>query len=249
MLKLRFAYFFARTSFQATSNSRKSLVSAKWRILLPLDSHSTSSWHHPYFTLMETSCPQAAHCRCRFCHQQERSRATRNGEETERGSREGKMKRWGKWEKRKWILSLPGESWSSLRLMCWIDLRLFPLRFFLSLMSLHTLSSPHYTRAHTPGSYFIKNPLCYWLAKLPLNFHLALRLVYVPAPLVLSPKPLDPLLVGRSMAHSHRRSGRGADCRWSRFHLFLPLLVFCISLLGWRVNFPPEYSSHRQILF
>lgn len=33
-------------------------------------------------TLMETSCPRAAHCRCRTCHQKERSRATGRGEET-----------------------------------------------------------------------------------------------------------------------------------------------------------------------
>lgn len=65
-------------------------------------------------------------------------------------------------------------------------------------MSLPTLylATQKHTHTHIPGCN------CYWLPKLPLNFHLALRLVYVPAPLVLSPKPLEVLLGGRSMAQS-----------------------------------------------
>lgn len=60
-------------------------------------------------------------------------------------------------------------------------------------MSLPTLylATQKHTHTHIPGCN------CYWLPKLPLNFHLALRLVYVPAPLVLSPKPLEVLLGGR----------------------------------------------------
>ncbi len=129
--------------------------------------------------------------------------------------------------------------------MCWIDLCLFPLCFFLSFfLSFFHVTPTHppthtHTRAHTPGSCFIKNPPCYWLPKLPLNFHLALRLVYVPAPLVLSPKPLEALLAGRSMAHSPRRSGRGADCGCSVSHLFLPLQVFFIRI---ETKLSPRYS-------
>lgn len=124
------------------------------------------------------------------------------------GCRKWRRRRRRKWEKRKRVLSLPRENWSSLRLMCLIDLSLsslfLPFFHVTPYSFLATLTHPHtHTQVHTPGCYY------YWLPKLPLNFHLALRLVCVPAPLLLSPKPLEVLLAGRSMAHSPRAATEG----------------------------------------
>lgn len=92
------------------------------------------------------------------------------------------------------------------------------------------LTHPH-TGPHTPDCY------CYWLPKLPLNFHFAVRLVYVPAPLVHSHKPQEALLAGWSMSHNPRRSERRTDCGCSGSHFFLPLLVFCTCLSRHTLNF------------
>lgn len=68
------------------SENQIATVVARNTILTP--QHSSSNLP----TLMETSCPWAAHCRCRSCHQKERSRAT--GDNSEENRQEARL-RWG----------------------------------------------------------------------------------------------------------------------------------------------------------
>lgn len=165
-------------------------------------------------------------------HQAKRRRATRNdrqGNRKERWRWCGHRK-WRKGKKRKRVLSLPRGGWSGVRLMCQLDHCLFPphvvLSFFVLLFT-HTLTHRH-TGPHTPECY------CYWLPKLPLNFHLALQLVSVVAPLVHSPKPLEALLTGRSMSHHPRAGKRATDCRGCGSHFFSSLCCFLhFYLSGW----------------
>lgn len=103
-----------------------------------------------------------------------------------------------------------------------------------------------YTHKHC---FVIKKPLCYWFPKLPLSFHLVLRFVRVPVPVALSPKPLEVLLAGRSMAYIPRRTKRGADCGCSVSHLFLPLMDFCTSLSGWRLDCPLNTQHKHRVYY
>lgn len=92
------------------------------------------------------------------------------------------------------------------------------LSFIQSFMLLfpNTATHTHTHRATHPDGY------CYWLPKLPLNFHLAIRLVCMPAPLVHSHKPEEALLAGGSMAHTPKRSERWTACGCSGSLFFLP---------------------------
>lgn len=127
-------------------------------------------------------------------------------------------RRKGEWQKRKLVLSLPGENWSSVRLLCQIDHCLVPLclSFSLSCYSFQTQPHTHTHRTTHPDGYW------YWLPKVPLNFHLAIRLVCMPAPLVHSHKPQEALLAGGSMAHNPKRSERWTACGCSGSLFFLP---------------------------
>lgn len=153
------------------------------------------------------------------------------------------QKKWRtrEWKKRKWVLSLPRELIQcKINVSNW-SLSLSSLSFFHSFMLLfpNTLTHRH-TGPHTPDSY--------WLPKLPLNFHLALQLVSVPAPLVHSPKPLEALLTGRSMTQPQEEWAR--DSLWVFWlSLFLPSAVLCTCLSGQALNFPqntPFFPSYWE---
>lgn len=153
------------------------------------------------------------------------------------------------WESRKWVLSAKAELIESKTLTSWIDFCLLLPWFVFFSTSVYTFFSsltPPSTHSQ-PGSCFIKNLLCYWLPKLPLNFHLAIRLVCAPQ----HPRARSH---SRSVACEadqwHTDQPRRSGCSLCLFHSWL-LFVFFIKIgnkLSW-TRFSPQRDIYKYSLW